>query len=134
MKVRTICSYCPFTGAEYTTALQVEWRRSRTRAMWYPEEVELLLEEMRRVLAFLEWDRDQWNKRALYVCQTADGTTDSPSPQPSRGKTAGLEEDLQVYALRQASIRQCLFSTFAQQWHGVPAFTVLTDRGLTNEE
>jgi len=26
--------------------------------MRYAEEVELLLEEMRRVLAFLEWDRD----------------------------------------------------------------------------
>ena len=27
----------------------------------------LLLEEMRRLLEFLEWDRDRWNKRALHI-------------------------------------------------------------------
>jgi hypothetical protein len=30
--------------------------------MCYAEEAELLLEEMRQVLAFLEWDRDRWKK------------------------------------------------------------------------
>ena len=31
--------------------------------MRYAEEVELLREEMRRVLAFLSWDRDRWTLR-----------------------------------------------------------------------
>ena len=101
--------------------------------MWYTEEVELLLEEMRRVLVFLEWDRDRWNKRALHVRQRPDGITDSPTPRSSQRKTAGLEEGLRAYALRQASVRQRLFRTFAQQWHDVPAFIALTDRGLADE-
>jgi len=101
--------------------------------MRYAEEVELLLEEMRRVLAFLEWDRDRWNERALRVRERADSIADSPTPRPSRGKTTGLEEGLRAYALRQASVRQRLFSTFAQQWHDVPAFIVLTDWGLADE-
>lgn len=102
--------------------------------MRYTEEVELLLEEMRRVLAFLEWDRDWWNKRALHVRQSADGIANSPDPWPSQGKRAGLEEGLRAYTLRQASVRQRLFRTFAQQWHDVPAFIALTDRGLADEE
>jgi hypothetical protein len=112
-------------------ALRVEWCRSRVRVMRYAEEVELLLEEMRRVLAFLEWDRDQWNNRALYIRQ-ADADTHPPTPSLSHGKTI-FEEGLRAYALRQASIRQHLFDTFAQQWHNVPAFIALTDRGFDEE-
>jgi len=98
--------------------------------MRYAEEVELLLEEMRRVLAFLEWDQDRWNKRALHARKKATGIADSPTPAP----TVGLEEDLRAYALRQASVRQRLFSTFAQNWHDVPAFIALTDWGIADEE
>jgi len=35
---------------QYATALRVEWCRCHARAMRYSEEVELLLEEMRRVV------------------------------------------------------------------------------------
>jgi hypothetical protein len=102
--------------------------------MRYAEEVELLLEEMRRVLAFLEWDRDRWEKRALHVHQSrADSITDSPTPLPAQGKTAAFEEGLRAYALRQASVRQRLFNTFAQQWHDVPAFIASIDRELADE-
>jgi hypothetical protein len=45
-----------------------------------------------------------------------------------------FEEGLRGYALRQASVRQHLFTAFAQQWHDVPAFIALTDRGLVDEE
>jgi hypothetical protein len=113
-------------------ALRVKWCRCRARAMRYAEEVELLLEEMRRVLAFLEWDRDRWNKRALHSRQ-ADTATHSPLATP-RGTTAAFEEGLRAYALRQASIRQRLFDTFAQQWHDVPKFIRLIDREFADEE
>lgn len=50
------------------TALKVEWCCSSCAcAMWYTQEVELQLEEMCWVLAFLKWDRDQWNKCAFHV-------------------------------------------------------------------
>jgi len=99
--------------------------------MWYAEEVELLLEEMQWVLAFLKWDRDRWNNHALHVHQ-ADAATHPPTPSLSHRKTA-FEEGSRAYALRQASIRQCLFDTFTQQWHDVPAFIALTERGFDEE-
>ena len=102
--------------------------------MRYAEEVELLLEEMRRVLAFLEWDRDQWNKRALHIHQSTDTITHSLAPSHAQGKIAAFEEGLRGYALHQASVRQRLFTAFAQQWHDVPAFIALTNRGLVDEE
>jgi len=56
--------------------------------MWYTEEMELLLEEMHQVLAFLKWDQDQWNKQVCHVPQRADSITDSPTPWPSQRKTS----------------------------------------------
>jgi hypothetical protein len=78
-------------------ATWVEQCRCRVGAMWYAEEAELL-EEMRRVWAFLEWDRNQLNNRTLHVRQ-ADTTPHPPTPSPSRRKTATFEEGLRVYAL-----------------------------------
>ena len=78
-------------------------------------------------------DRDRWNKRALHVRQ-ADTATHLQTPSPSRGKTAAFEEGLRAYVLRQASIRQRLFNTFAQQWYDVPAFLTFTDREFADEE
>lgn len=82
----------------------MEWCRFRAHAMQYAKEVELLLEEMRRVLAFLEWDKLRWKKRALN--QRTDTTTRLPTSFPSQGKSAAFEEGLSSYALRQASICQ----------------------------
>jgi hypothetical protein len=114
------------------TALRVEWCRCRARAMRYAEEVELLFEEMRRVLAFLEWDRDRWKTRALNFPQR-DNTAGPSTPSASLVQRAVLEEGLRAYALRQASVRQHLFDTFGQQWHDVPAFIEITNRGLVDE-
>ena len=94
-------------------------------------EVELLLEEMHRVLVFLRWDRYRRKNRACHVCQWVDSITHSPTPLPTQVKTAAFEEGLRVYTLCQASVRHCLFSMFAQQWHSTPAFV---DWGLAEEE
>ena len=101
--------------------------------MRYAEEVELLLEEMRRVLVFLEWDRDRWKNRAFHIRQV-DAATHPSTPSPSWEKAAAFEEGLRAYALRQASVRQRLFDAFSQQWHDVPAFLAFTDWGFTDEE
>jgi len=101
--------------------------------MRYAEEVELLLEEMRRVLAFLEWDREQWKKRALDFPQRADAACPL-TPSVSQVEKAALEEGKRAYAFHQASVRQHLFGTFAKQWHDVPAFIALTDQALADDE
>jgi len=99
--------------------------------MQYVEEVELLLEEMRRVLAFLEWDGNRWNARALHAPQSVN---DACRPSASSENNGPLEEGLRAYALRQASVRQRLFATFTKQWHDVPAFIDIADRGLASGE
>jgi len=101
--------------------------------MRYAEEVELLLEEMRRVLAFLEWDKARWEKRAGHAPQRNVNAPHSSTPI-YLGNTTELEEGLRAYALRQASVRQQLFEAFSQQWHDVPAFIKITDEGLENDE
>lgn len=65
--------------------------------MRYVEEVEPRVEEMRRVLAFLEWDRDRWKNCALHIRQ-ADTAIHPPTPS-SQGKTSAFEEGLRAYML-----------------------------------
>ncbi|KAG1722940.1 uncharacterized protein EDB91DRAFT_1240167 [Suillus paluster] len=50
--------------AVLSEALRVEWCRSRARANRWVEEVELLLEEMWRVGAFLAWHAAWWEEQA----------------------------------------------------------------------
>ena len=102
--------------------------------MRHAEEVELLLEEMHRVLAFLGWDQDQWKNHACHIRQRVNSITHSPTPSPAQVKTAAFEEGLRAYALHQASICYHLFSMFVQQWHGVPAFIAMANQGLAEKE
>ncbi|OAX30590.1 hypothetical protein K503DRAFT_669748, partial [Rhizopogon vinicolor AM-OR11-026] len=41
-------------------AMRIEWCKARERAMRWAEEVELLKEEMRRILQYLEWEAALW--------------------------------------------------------------------------
>lgn len=92
--------------------------------MRFSEEVELLNEEMRRVLAFLEWEARRWEERAvervrMEVPAAAADTTTSAIPVVPEG---ALDEGLQVYAQRQAAIRHKLLTRFSAQWNDVPTF------------
>ncbi|KAG2345649.1 hypothetical protein BDR05DRAFT_1013616 [Suillus weaverae] len=75
--------------------VRVEWCKSRTRALRWAEEVELLQEEMRHVLQFLEWQADWWAARC---------------------DTAAHNEGLSAYAARQADIRHCMAGHFCHLW------------------
>jgi len=97
--------------------------------MRYAEEVELLIEEMRRVLAFLSWDKARWTERASRVPQMTHNAL-QPSTLSSLEGTTALAEGTRAYALEQASTRQRLFETFSQQWRDVPAFIKITDEAL----
>jgi len=99
--------------------------------MRYTEEVELLLEEMRRVKAFLEWDRDRWKRRALHVPDRASSNSTHPM-SATPGVQVEFEEGLKAYALRQASVHERLFRAVSQQRHDVPAFIEIADRGLAD--
>jgi hypothetical protein len=68
--------------------------------MRWSEEVLLLREEMRRVLAFLEWHEGWWEERQML----------------HNNLELEQAEGMKAYAKKQASIRQGLRSTFNRLW------------------
>ncbi|KAJ7150425.1 hypothetical protein C8R46DRAFT_876075, partial [Mycena filopes] len=52
------------TEKELHESLRVEWARAKARKTRWEEEVNLLREEMRRVLRYLEWETETWEQRA----------------------------------------------------------------------
>ncbi|KAG1721611.1 hypothetical protein EDB19DRAFT_1646367 [Suillus lakei] len=85
--------------------VQLEWCKARACAHRWSEEVELLLEEMRRVLVFLKWQGAWWKER------TALRMLDS----------APAQEGLTAYACRQSTLHESLVAEFQWLWCDVPA-------------
>lgn len=80
--------------------LRSEWAKSRARAARATEEVVLLREEMRRVLAFLEWKANWWGLRK------------EARPVEDRA----LAEGLRAYAEEQAALQHLLCRSFRSIW------------------
>lgn len=70
--------------------------------MRWTEEVELLQEEMRRVLQFLLWQAEWWEQQASRIAGS------------SREHTEGVV----AYAMRQASIRRLMRAHCIKLWGG----------------
>ncbi|KAF7349654.1 CxC2 domain-containing protein [Mycena sanguinolenta] len=92
--------------------LRIEWARTRARAMRYREEVDLLEEEMRRVLQFLDWRAEWWMSRV--------GLRSADQPDPA------MQEGYTAYARKQAAYMRGMRGRFAQQWKDVPHFLELS--------
>ncbi|KAJ7886289.1 hypothetical protein B0H13DRAFT_2342938 [Mycena leptocephala] len=92
----------------HNEALRLEWAKTRARAMRYSEEVDLLQEEMRRVVQFMDWRRDRW--RSLVGLRA------------HRQHDAALREGHSAYALKQAWYMDGLSTRFQTLWKDVPAF------------
>lgn len=84
----------------YCAALRIQWCRGRARAMRWSEEVLLLREEMRRVLAFFRWHADWWGNLAEHG--------DGLSPEDREGVAA--------YARKQANVRRLMGRSFDHLW------------------
>jgi hypothetical protein len=116
-----ICSFFALGGDidfPRISGLRIEWCRARARAMRWSEEVQLLQEEMRRVLAFFSWKADWW-----------------ASQLGLRGSIEeGLSEGLDAYTHRQADIWRTLHLHCAHLWRHTDeyirtgAFTDLADQ------
>ena len=87
---------------EVNEVMRVQWTTSQARVERWSEEVELLQEEMRRVVAFLEWRSDNWLAK-----RDARSATASPS----------IQSALQAYARKQAAIHHDLAVSFAKLWY-----------------
>ncbi|KAG6819053.1 hypothetical protein H0H93_015936 [Arthromyces matolae] len=85
-------------------ALRIEWCRSRARSMRWKEEVELLQEEMRRILQFLSWEADCWDARA----------------STSLHDDSTVREGMSAYALSRGQLRRKLKGRFEDMWKEVP--------------
>jgi hypothetical protein len=103
---------------ELRDGLRIEWCRSRARAMRFTEEVELLQEEMERVLRFLQWQENWWRMKGR--CE-------------GWGSLSEIRiEALQGYADRQAALRRALHTKFSNMWRNVPEFVKLNQDSISN--
>jgi hypothetical protein len=91
---------------EVNDVMRVQWTTSCARMERWTEEVELLQEEMRRVVMFLEWKSERWLTK-----QDARLTT-APS---------GVQSGLQAYARKQAAIHHDLAMLFSKLWYSTLA-------------
>ena len=98
-------------------ALRIEWCQSRAHAFRWKEEVELLQEEMRRILAFLMWQANWWENQS----------------RSEPGTEVEAAEGLIAYALRQADLRRRLHDRFEFAWRNVAEFVKIGDRCLASE-
>lgn len=87
---------------EINDVMRVQWATSRARMERWVEEVELLQEEMRRVVMFLEWKSKNWLTRECARLTTA----------PS-----GVQSGLKAYARKQAAIHHDLAVSFSKLWY-----------------
>ncbi|KAK7002264.1 CxC2 domain-containing protein [Favolaschia claudopus] len=85
---------------ELRDAVRVEWSKAKARKDRWIEEVELLREEMRRVLRFLAWRAGWWEERAVSQREVRDD----------------LRAGLEGYAARQAALARQIARRFKSAW------------------
>ena len=82
--------------------MRVQWATSHARMERWAEEVELLQEEMRRVVMFLQWKAEDWLAKQDARLVTA----------PS-----SVQSGLHAYAQKQAAIHRNLAISFSRLWY-----------------
>ncbi|KAJ7033272.1 hypothetical protein C8F04DRAFT_1396133 [Mycena alexandri] len=97
-------------------SLRVEWAKTRARAGRWTEEVNLLEEEMRRILVFLEWRATWWR-----------GLKDG---RPEVVDDGVLSEGFNAYAERQAVIQEMMKTRFEDNWKDVARWIQLGREGV----
>jgi hypothetical protein len=90
------------TIKQMNEVLRVEWSRLNARADRWEEEYALLVEEMRRTIAYLQWKANDW---------------DSKSSLRAADVPAAVQSGLAAYAAKQASCFRQLVRSFAVQWY-----------------
>jgi hypothetical protein len=86
--------------------MHIEWCKARAHTMRWAEEVELLKEEMQRILQYLEWEAVLWDKHAVEF-HSSDDTE---------------YEGCIAYAKWQADLHRSLALQFTHQWKDTRAW------------
>ncbi|KAJ7033998.1 hypothetical protein C8F04DRAFT_1210759 [Mycena alexandri] len=97
--------YDPDDGAAMNEAVRIEWAKVRARRLRWREEVDLLEEEMGRVVRFFFWRAEEWRAQV--------GRKELAEGPQLEGETA--------YALRQAAVQMQLAESCAEEWEDLPA-------------
>ncbi|TDL13451.1 hypothetical protein BD410DRAFT_735374, partial [Rickenella mellea] len=88
------------TGEGMEHVMRVEWAKAKARAERWDEEVVLVIEEMRRTLAFLTWRATWWEAQC----------------SRRTGLSVALSSGICAYGIKQAAIQRCLALRFSQLW------------------
>ncbi|KAJ6488184.1 hypothetical protein C8R47DRAFT_978857 [Mycena vitilis] len=99
-------------------SLRVEWAKTRARARRWTEEVDLLEEEMRRILVFLDWKAEWWR-------QLKDGRAELADDKEMR-------EGFMAYAERQASVQVAMKARFEENWKDIPTWVAMGRQGVAD--
>ncbi|KAJ7025133.1 hypothetical protein C8F04DRAFT_968170 [Mycena alexandri] len=87
---------------ELHESLRVEWSRAKARKNRWDEEVELLREEMRRVIRYLVWETARWEELAVRSAGRQDVTRE-------------MRDGLRAYAAKQANMHHELCVLFQSE-------------------
>lgn len=121
--IRKVCIHTLLymTPGEHLLAVRIEWCKARARAHRWSEECDLLQEEMRRVVAFFEWQAKWWqecSRRSVWTGRTdASGRPYAHSSEHDEGRKA--------YALRQSGLRSTLAESCREAWKGTDMYLTL---------
>ncbi|KAF8907161.1 hypothetical protein CPB85DRAFT_1223639 [Mucidula mucida] len=99
-------SWIWYSYADPIDTLKIEWCKARARKMRWEEEVELLLEEMRRVIVYRRWNAEIWRERGR---------------QQRAGLNAKCQQGLSAFAAEQASIQDSVADDLESHWMGIRA-------------
>lgn len=86
--------------------VRIEWCKAQERAKRYEEEVELVVEEMRRTLVTFEWNACEWEDRA----------DSPPSDLPVDDAVAA---GIRSYAYKQAGVQRRMIALFVRDWYSL---------------
>ncbi|KAJ7094831.1 hypothetical protein C8R44DRAFT_749409 [Mycena epipterygia] len=88
--------------ADAVPALRVEWSKAKARKNRWDEEVELLREEMRRVIRYLDWQTVLWETRAV-------------ESEARVGLAGAVRVGIKAYASKQATFHHELCEFFREK-------------------
>ena len=89
----------------FWAGLRCEWAKSKARADRWDEEVQLVAEEMRRVLTFLEWKAAWWDRHG----------------EAQLNVSHDIQEGARAYAAKQAHVNRALAASFHMHWRAKQA-------------
>ncbi|KAJ7049006.1 hypothetical protein C8F01DRAFT_1266153 [Mycena amicta] len=104
---------------ELHDSVRVEWSKSKARRDRWREEVQLCREEMKRVVRYLHWTQNEWERRGLQRVDVAPDLGHGIRAYAARQKSIHLRIGEQFYAHWSKSIAGVVKDTLSADWKGL---------------